>query len=59
MAGRTSLTVHEGMVGMPENVFINVKNRSLTITADVTIPDGGAEGTIFAQGGRSADGAFI
>jgi arylsulfatase A-like enzyme len=52
MAGRTSLTVHEGMVGMPENVFINVKNRSLTITADVTIPDGGAEGTIIAQGGR-------
>ena len=52
MAGRTSLTVHEGMVGMPENVFINVKDRSLTITADVTIPDGGAEGTIIAQGGR-------
>jgi arylsulfatase len=52
MAGRTSLTVHEGMVGMPENVFINVKNRSLTITADVVVPDGGAEGTIIAQGGR-------
>jgi arylsulfatase A-like enzyme len=52
MAGRTSLTVHEGMVGMAENVFINVKNRSLSITADVTIPDGGAEGTIIAQGGR-------
>jgi hypothetical protein len=28
------------------------KNRSLTITADVTISDGGAEGTIIAQGGR-------
>ena len=52
MAGRTSLTVHEGMVGIPENVFINVKNRSLSITADVTIPDGGADGTIIAQGGR-------
>ena len=23
MAGRTSLTVHEGMLGMSENVFIN------------------------------------
>ena len=33
MAGRTSLTVHEGMTGMSENVFINVKNRSHTITA--------------------------
>ncbi|MGC1885452.1 MAG: arylsulfatase [Stellaceae bacterium] len=52
MAGRTSLTVHEGMVGIPENVFINVKNRSLSITADVTIPNGGADGTIIAQGGR-------
>ena len=52
MAGRTSLTVHEGMVGMAENVFINVHNRSLSITADVTIPDGGGEGTIIAQGGR-------
>ncbi len=59
MAGRTSLTVHEGMVGMPENVFINVKNRSLTITAELVVPDGGAEGTIIAQGGDSAAGAFI
>jgi len=28
MAGRTSLTVFEGMTGMSENVFINTKNRS-------------------------------
>ena len=28
MAGRTSLTVYEGMTGMSENVFINMKNRS-------------------------------
>ncbi len=27
MAGRTSLTVFEGMIGMTENVFINTKNR--------------------------------
>ena len=27
MAGRTSLTVYEGMIGMTENVFINTKNR--------------------------------
>ena len=41
MAGRTSLTVYEGMTGLTENVFINVKNRSHTITAEVEIPDGG------------------
>ena len=33
MAGRTSLTVYEGMTGMMENAFINVKNRFYTITA--------------------------
>jgi arylsulfatase len=52
MAGRTSLTVYEGMIGMPENVFINTKNRSHTITADVVIPKGGAKGVILAQAGR-------
>jgi arylsulfatase len=52
MAGRTSLTVYEGMTGMSENVFINTKNRSHTITADVEIPDGGANGVILAQAGR-------
>ena len=52
MAGRTSLTVHQGMTGMSENVFINVKNRSHTITADVDIPKSGANGVILAQGGR-------
>ena len=52
MAGRTSLTVYEGMIGMSENVFINTKNRSHTITADVEIPQGGANGVILAQAGR-------
>ena len=52
MGDRTSLTLYEGMVGMSENVFINVKNRSLSITADVQIPQGGANGVILAQGGR-------
>jgi arylsulfatase A-like enzyme len=52
MAGRTSLTVFQGMTGMSENVFINVKNRSLTITAEVEIPSGGANGAILAQAGR-------
>jgi arylsulfatase len=52
MAGRTSLTVYEGMIGMSENVFINTKNRSHTITAEVTIPKGGANGVLIAQAGR-------
>jgi arylsulfatase A-like enzyme len=52
MGGRTSLTLSDGMVGMGENVFINTKNRSFSITADVEIPQGGANGVILAQGGR-------
>ena len=52
MAGRTSLTVYEGMTGMLENVFINTKNRSHSLTAEVEIPDGGAKGVILAQAGR-------
>lgn len=52
MGGRTSLTVYEGMTGMMENAFINVKNRSHTITADVEVPPGGANGVVIAQAGR-------
>ncbi len=52
MAGRTSLTLADGMTGMMEGVFINVKNRSKTITAEVELPEGMANGTILAQGGR-------
>jgi len=52
MGDRTSLTLSAGMDSMSENVFINIKNRSLSITADVEIPQGGASGVILAQGGR-------
>jgi arylsulfatase len=52
MGGRTSLTLSAGMDSMSENVFINIKNRSHSITADVEIPEGGANGVILAQGGR-------
>ena len=54
MGGRTSLTVYPGMTYMTENAFINVKNRSHTITAEVEIPQGGGEGVILSQGGRFA-----
>lgn len=58
MAGRTSLTVFEGMVGMSENVFINTKNRSHSITAEVQIPEGGANGVIIAQAGKFGGWSF-
>lgn len=52
MDGRTSLTVYPGMIGMTENVFINTKNRSHTITAEVEIPKEGASGVLIAQAGK-------
>lgn len=53
-AGRTSMTFYPGMTHLSENTVLNVKNRSHTITAEVEIPEGGANGVIIAQGGRFA-----
>jgi len=52
MAGRTSLTLAQGVTGIPENAFLNTMNRSFGITADVVIPEGGGHGAILVQGGR-------
>jgi arylsulfatase A-like enzyme len=52
MGPRTSLTLHEGMTGITENAFINVKGRSFSITADIEVPRSGADGVIIAQAGR-------
>jgi arylsulfatase A-like enzyme len=52
MGGRRSLTVFPGMVGISENVFLNTKNQSHTITANLEIPKGGANGVVIAQAGR-------
>ncbi|MDM0029715.1 arylsulfatase [Variovorax saccharolyticus] len=52
MGPRTSITLYPGMTGMMENTFINLKNRSSTLTAELDVPQGGAEGVVFAQGGR-------
>jgi arylsulfatase len=52
MGGRHSLTLAEGMTGMMENVFLDVKNKSKTITAEIEVPQGRAHGTVIAQGGR-------
>jgi arylsulfatase A-like enzyme len=49
---RTSLSLAEGMTGMMENTFLDVKNKSKTVTAEIVVPDSGANGTLIAQGGR-------
>ena len=52
MKGRTSLTLSQGMSGITENVFLNIKNKSKTITANVVVEDDGGNGAIIVQGGR-------
>jgi arylsulfatase len=50
MNGRKKLTLYEGAKGIPENAFINVKNTSKTIVAEVEVP-ANANGVILCQGG--------
>jgi arylsulfatase len=52
MGSRKSLTLYDGMTGIAENAFLNLKGRSHAITAEVEIPSSGASGVIIAQAGR-------
>ncbi|MCC7527204.1 MAG: arylsulfatase [Candidatus Melainabacteria bacterium] len=58
MAGRNSLTVYDGMSGMTENVFINTKNCSYSISAETQIPEGGANGVLISQAGAFGGWSF-
>ena len=51
MGERTSVIYGEGMKGMGTDIFINTRNTSFTITADVEVTANG-HGVIVAQGGR-------
>ena len=48
--GNTQM-LYSGMHGLPENIVLNVKNKSHAITAQVVVPEDGARGVILAQGG--------
>jgi arylsulfatase len=52
MFGRRELTLYEGMNGLLENDFINVKNTSFEIVADLETGTQPSNGVIVAQGGR-------
>ncbi|MBN9510615.1 MAG: arylsulfatase [Alphaproteobacteria bacterium] len=52
-AGRTLFTFSgERVTGTPWNMAPNILNTSYTITADIDVPAGGAEGMIVTCGGR-------
>jgi len=52
VAGRTVFTYTGVNSGIPVGNAPSILDRDYTITADVTIPDGGAEGMIATLGGR-------
>jgi arylsulfatase len=37
---------------LSENSVVSIKNKSFSVTAELEVPDGGADGVIIAQGGR-------
>jgi arylsulfatase A-like enzyme len=41
-----------GMGRLSENSVISIKNKSHSVTAEIDVPEGGAEGVIIAQGGN-------
>ncbi len=51
-AGRSTFVYTEPMTGLPGGDAPSVLNTSYTFTAEITVPQGGAEGMIVTQGGR-------
>ena len=51
-AGRKVFTYRGTLAGVPNSGAPSILNRAYTITAEVTIPKGGAEGMIVTDGGR-------
>jgi arylsulfatase len=51
-AGRTVFTYSGELTGVPASGAPNILDKSYTITAEVEIPEGGAEGMIVTEGGR-------
>jgi arylsulfatase len=57
LAGRPTLIhgnsqiLFGGMGRLTENTVLNIKNKSHSVTAEIVVPDGGANGVLVAQGG--------
>ena len=51
-AGQTVFTYSGELTGVPPSAAPSILDKSYTITAEVEIPEGGAEGMIVTEGGR-------
>ncbi|ELC0659969.1 arylsulfatase [Vibrio fluvialis] len=55
MFGKQSLTLYEGAKGIPENSFLNIKNKSFDLVVNVSTDDvENTNGVVIAQGGNFA-----
>jgi hypothetical protein len=57
-AGRSEFVYTRPMTGLPQGDSPLLLNTSYTITADIDVPQGGAEGMILTSGGRFAGYGF-
>jgi arylsulfatase A-like enzyme len=57
--GQTEFTYYPGMIRIPEANSADVHNKSFRITAEMEIPQGGAEGVLATQGGRFGGWALL
>ncbi len=57
-AGRSEFVYTRSMVGLPQGDSPLLLNTSYTVTADIEVPQGGAEGMILTSGGRFAGYGF-
>ncbi len=55
---RRSMRLGPGMSHLTENTVLSVKNRSHAVSAELEVPEGGADGVIVSQGGRFAGWAL-
>jgi arylsulfatase len=64
IAGRPQLisgdtqVFYPGMTRLSESSVLSIKNKSFSVTAEVVVPDEGADGTIIAQGGAIGGWSF-
>ena len=57
-AGRSEFVYTRPMIGLPQGDSPFILNASYTFTADIEVPQGGAEGMIVTSGGRFAGYGF-
>ncbi len=57
--GRNTYTYFDGTTRITESMAPNMKNTSYSITADITVPDKGANGILMTQGGYFGGNALL